>query len=288
MLKGDWFVVPLLLIAIELMVLRIRLNWRIAGFIVVGGLVFIYRMIALGGIGGYRADGVSSAVDFSFKTLEGLLIRAPSQMLFGLNWMQPNDILTIALASLTAALLMVLVIGAGLGKSQRSIINFALIWVLAAMIPAHFLLLIGPGLSNSRVLHLASVGIAIVLGQLLCTLNGRGFQNGIFVVLIAVLNLGVLHNIGAWRWTSDLAKQTHQAVMQIEPSPAPRTQFVISGVPDTVRGVFFFRTGLSESLKMAYGRDDISAVRDMVDLTVQQPQVRLLWLDEPSALLQRQ
>lgn len=286
--KETGFILPLLLTAIELIVLRIRLNWRIAGFIVIGGLAFVYRMFALGGIGGYRTHGVSSAVDFSFKTLEGLLIRAPSQMLFGFNWLQPNDILTTALASLMAVLLMVLVISARLEKQQRTLINFALAWILTAMIPAHFLLLIGPGLSNSRVLHLASAGTAIVLGQLLITLNGRRFRNAMFVALIAVLNLGVLHNIAAWRWASDLAKRTHQSIVQIEPSPAARTQFVISNIPDSVRGVFFFRTGLSESLKMAYGRDDISAVRDIENAARQQPQVRLFWLGEPSALLQRQ
>jgi hypothetical protein len=39
---------------------------------------------------------------------------------------------------------------------------------------------------------------------------------------------------------------------------------------------------------MAYGPDDINAVRDIENAARQQPQVRLLWLGEPSVLLQRQ
>jgi hypothetical protein len=95
----------------------------------------------------------------------------------------------------------------------------------------------------------------------------------VFIALIAVLNLGVLHNLAAWRWASGLARNTLQSVTELEPSPAPGTQFVFSNVPDTVRGVFFLGSGLSEGLKMAYGRDDIRVIRDTETPAEQIPQV---------------
>ncbi len=286
--KESAFVLPLLLIAIEFMVLRTRPNWRVAGFILLGVLGFVYRLFALGGIGGYHSGGSHSVYDFGLKTLEGLFIRGPSQLLFGINWLQPGAISATLLASLIALLLMVLVFGGAPDRGQKAIIGFALIWMIVAMVPGHFLLLIGSGLSNSRILYLPSVGIAIVLGHLLDTLNGRRFQNAVFVALIAVLNLGVLHNLAAWRWTSGLAERTLQSVVELEPSPASHTQFIFPDIPDTVRGVFFFRTGLSMGLKMVYGRDDIDAVRGDETPAPLRPQIRLLWKNGPDALLERQ
>jgi len=287
--KETGFVLPLLLIAIELAVFRARPPWKIVGFLAIGGVAFVYRLFALGGLGGYKSGGVSSALDLGPKTLEGLLIRAPAQMLFGLNWTEPVGILAITVASVIAAILMLLVLGARLGTEQHSIVQLALIWTFITMIPAHFLLMIGPGLSNSRVLCLPTVGIAMMLGQLLGSLSGRRFQTAVFAVFAVVLNLGVLHNLAAWRSTAALAEDTLQHVMRLEPSPPSHSQLVFSNLPDTVRGVFFFRVGLSESLKMAYGRDDISAIHDSDPATEvpgsPQVQVRFLWKGEPEELL---
>jgi hypothetical protein len=286
--KESAFVLPLLLFAIEWIVIRTKPDWRIAVVVVLSGLGFLYRLFALGGIGGYYIGGGYSIFDFSLKTPEGLFIRGPSQVLFGLNWMQPNGIMVTTVASLMAVLLLMLVTKAAWGSGQGRVIGLALIWTIITMLPAHFLLLIGSGLTNSRILYLPSVGIAVVLGQLLGALDRRRLQNFLFISLILLLDFGTCHNLAAWRWTARLAERTLQTVRELEPSPAPGTQFVFSSIPDTVRGVFFFRTGLSESLKLVYGRDDISAVRDPATPIPQQPQIRFLWKGTPGLLLQRQ
>ena len=76
---------------------------------------------------------------------------------------------------------------------------FGMAWVVLSMLPAHFLLLIGPGLTNSRVLYLASVGAAVVLGQLCCAIQERHFRQMAVLALSLVFSLGVFHNVSAWR-----------------------------------------------------------------------------------------
>jgi len=290
--KETGFVLPLLLIAIDVIVFRTRSNKKIIGFVAVGGVLFFYRYFALGGLGGYKSDGISSAVDVTWRTFEGLLIRAPSQLLLGLNWTQPSGIGVVSLAAAMATAFLWLAVSAQPDTRRCALITFAFIWMIVTAVPAHFLTLIGPGLSNSRILYLPSVAMAIVLGQLIAGLKTARIRNLAAAALFVFLNLGLLHNLAAWRWTSRLAKNTLEDVTRLAPLPASQAQFVFSNLPDSIRGVFFFRVGLTESIRMAYGRDDISAVRDsdITDLpnaVNTRPQIRLLWTGDESALLVR-
>ena len=288
--KETGFVLPVLFAAIEMLVFRAKPGWKMAGYFALAGVMFAYRFSALGGLGGYKPGGSSSALDISTKTFEGLLIRSPSQMLTGFNWTQPG-ISVLIVASLLASLLLLAAICAEPGFSGWAIIKLALFWSVITVIPAHFLSVIGAGLSNSRILYLPSVGIAMMLGQVLGALKGPELRRTASVLLFALFSLGLLHNLAAWRWTSQLVRRTLDVVTQTEPLPAPQTQFVFSNLPDTVRGVFFFTT-LSESLQMAYRRQDITAVRDS-DIQISpntlnaRPQIRLYWKGETSGLLLR-
>ena len=288
--KETGFVLPVLFAAIEMLVFRTKPGWKMAGYFALAGVMFAYRFRALGGLGGYKPGGSSSALDISTKTFEGLLIRSPAQMLTGFNWTQPG-ISVLIVASLLASLLLLAAICAEPGFSGWAIIKLALFWSVITVIPAHFLSVIGAGLSNSRILYLPSVGIAMMLGQVLGALKGPELRRTASVLLFALFSLGLLHNLAAWRWTSQLVRRTLDVVTQTEPLPAPQTQFVFSNLPDTVRGVFFFTT-LSESLQMAYRRQDITAVRDS-DIEISpntlnaRPQIRLYWKGETSGLLLR-
>ena len=288
--KETGFVLPVLLVAAEILVFRTKPGWIMTGYFALAGLMFAYRFHALGGLGGYKPGGVSSALDISPKTFEGLLIRSPSQMLTGLNWTQPGTTILIV-ASLLASVLLLAAICAEPDISRWAIVKLALFWSVITVVPAHFLSLIGPGLSNSRILYLPSVGIAMMLGQVVGALRGQSLRKTVSVLLFALFSLGLWHNLSAWQWTSQLVKTTLEVVTRTEPLPAPQTQFVFSNLPDTVRGVFFFTT-LNESLQMAYSRQDISAVRDsdiatLPNTSKARPQIRLLWKGDESALLVR-
>jgi hypothetical protein len=70
---------------------------------------------------------------------------------------------TNVIAAVAAGLLLALAIGARHESWRQRWIWLSLSWIVLASLPAHFLLLIGPDLTNSRVLYLGSVGIAILL-----------------------------------------------------------------------------------------------------------------------------
>jgi hypothetical protein len=291
--KETAFLIPALLMAIELVVFRTRQNRRIIGFLAAGAIMFACRWFALGGFGGYKTSGVSSMTYIGPKTIEGLLLRGPSQLLLGFNWTQPPGFLLVT-SAITAGVLMFLAMRTKADAGRLRMIKLAVIWMILAMIPAHFLLMIGPGLSNSRVLCLASAGMAMLLGQLVSGLAGPRSRSIIYATLVVLFNVGVLHNLAAWRWTSSLGEETLRQVIRVEPSPPQEAQFVFWELPTTIRGVFFFSACLNESLKIAYDRDDISAVRNFELVTSnqtpsnEQRQIRIKWTGEPEALVVRQ
>jgi len=289
--KETGFVLPLLVIALELTVFKSRRPWpvwKLGGFLLTGGIALLYRVFAIGGIGGYQTNGGSPAANFSWRTFQALLLRAPSQMLFGLNWTQFSAITITTLAAGLAAILLLLAARAEWGTAERRVVQLALIWTFVTMIPAHFLLVIGPDLSNSRTLGLPAVGIAIVLGQLFGSMYNRRFGTIAFTAFIAMQNLGVLHNLEAWHWTSSLGEDTLRQIVAMEPAPPPDAQFVLSNLPDKIRGVYFFSASLDESLKLAYGRHDITAIHAEDSVAARPAQIHLKWKGKPGELLVRQ
>jgi len=292
--KETGFVLPLSLTAAELIVFRSWPGKKIVGMFAASAALFAYRMYALGGIGGYRDAGGSSAVKFSFKTFQGLLVRTPSQLLLGFNWLQPVGVLFMTVAALTASLLLFAAFHSRPNTRRSRLIWFGLTWMLISTVPAHFLALTDAGLSNSRVLYLPSAAMAVVLGQVIAGLEFPRLRTVTTILLLLLMNLGLLHNLAAWRWTSNLGRDVLVELKRLEPSPRPNTQFVFSNLPETVRGVYFFTVGLPESIRMFYDRDDISASRDSElqspasTTSPAGPQVQLKWLGQPGNLFDRQ
>jgi hypothetical protein len=286
--KETAFMLPLLLAAIEIIVFRSLPIPRIAGFVATSVLLFVWRWIALEGFGGYRDGEASGMIKLGWKSLEALFVRGPSQLLLGFNWTQPSGLLPV-IAALTAALLVFLILGAPLTEERRRIILLGCAWMIVAMIPGHFMLLISPALSNSRILCLPSVGLALLLGQLVSALPQRRTQNLAYSALVVLFGLGVFHNLQAWRWTTSIGAATLRQVVQLEPDPAENTQFVVSKLPGDIRGVFFFQAGLNEGLQMVYNRDDIRGYRDAAPSVVD-PQIRLEWNgdENPEILIRRE
>jgi hypothetical protein len=284
--KETAFVLPVLMAAIEILVFRNFPIRRLSGFAITGAVMFAYRWWTLGGFGGYRSDGASTMIGLGWKTLEALFLRGPSVTLFGFNWLQPSGSFAVV-AVVAAALAIFIVVAAPLTERRRRILQMSLVWMVVAMIPGHFLLSIGAGLSNSRILCLASAGMALLLGQLVSATPQRYARNLAYAALVTVFGLGVTHNLGAWRWTSSIGEETLRQVVRMEPSPPPNAQFVISNMPRSLRGVFFFGAGLNEGFQTAYNRGDIAAYRDSAAST-EHPEIRLKWTGENDGLIQRE
>jgi hypothetical protein len=279
--KETAFVLPILLGAVEVLVFRSLPISRLAGFFVTGAVLFAWRWIALGGFGGYRSGESSGMIGFGWKTLEALFVRGPSQLLLGFNWTQPSELLPV-IATLTAALLIFIIVNAAVTKEHGRILLLGCVWMFVAMIPGHFLLSIGAGLSNSRILCLPSAGMALFLGQLVSVLPQPRTRSLAYGALAFLFSLGVLHNIQAWRWTSGVGAETLRQIVELEPSPPENAQFVVSNLPGDLRGVFFFQTGLNEGLQMFYRRYDIRAYRDVAPPGDVTP-IRLKWTGDTDA-----
>jgi len=290
--KENAYVLPLLLLLAEYLLIPRRRFRPLLGFVSLAAVLFCYRWILLGGIGGYSdSRGQPATLQIGFKTFEGVFIRGPAQLLLGYNWLQPPALPISVVASLTAAVLLVLALGASAGAVGWKRIAFCAGWIALTIAPAHPLLLIGAGLPNSRVLHMGSIGLALLIALLLAALSAPRIRRATVGALALLLTLGVLHNLEAWRRTSQLSNEFLSELKQLEPSPPPHAEFVFHEMPDTIRGVFFLREGLSEAIRMAYDRDDLDGRRvsdgPVSSTDAHQISIELQWAGETLPLLQR-
>ena len=292
--KENAYVLPLLLIMAEwLLMPDRRLRPVLCTFALAVGL-FVYRWLVLGGIGGYT-DPSGRPITYSIgaRTFEGLLIRAPAQMLLGYNWFQPPIGGIRIVAAATAAVLLMSALGSQLGRTAWKRILFSFAWILLAILPAHPLVLIDASLMNSRVLHLGSLGLAILVAQVVCGIPAKRVRWGATGLLVGLLGLGSIHNLGAWRWTSELSRNLLLELQDLDPSPQERTHYVFHSLPENLRGVYFFRAGLTDAIRFAYGRDDLTGERAQdssplgAPTTSEDRVVHLMWRGESAPLLER-
>src|SRR5262245_12377908 len=297
--KENAFMAPLLLFSLEYFAAPKR-DIRAAilpllGFTLLAAATFGYRWIALGGIGGYAdQDGDSAAYNFGFKTVEGLFLRAPSQLLLGFNWYAPGVARVVFFASMAAAVMIALAFFYRPSQSSKRVIRFCLAWMLIGYLPAHFLALIGPGLTNSRILYLSSAGLAVLLAVMLSGIERAAQRNALKLALISLLGLSLSHNVAAWRRVGDLSYELLAELKRLVPNPPHNAVFVFRQKPDYIEGIFYHGT-LYQAVNLTYDRTDLWAVRDE-DAPPQsrpaaadpdgRPRITVKWLGKPNGLIE--
>src|SRR5437899_2732364 len=128
--KENGFVLPLLLIMAEWLLLPNRRLRAVLAMSASAVGLFVYRWLVLGGIGGYiDPGGRPITFDIGARTFEGLLVRAPAQMLLGYNWFQPPIGGIRIVAAATAAVFLVSALSSQLGRMQRKRILFSFAWI---------------------------------------------------------------------------------------------------------------------------------------------------------------
>ena len=283
--KESIYVLPLLLVWLELMLMCAR-NWTaVSGFFAVAAATFAYRWRVLHGIGGYRAAGGSPAVlALGRKALAAVFLRAPAETLLGYNWHQPPAWRVLAIAAATTAVLLSLLFISRPGPQRRRPVWFALGWMVIAVLPAHFLLwTTDPALLWSRVLYISAIGMAILLATLLSGVADIRLRRVWTSLLSICFLLGMWHNLSAWRSNSRITRQFLAALPRVQPSPPRDSEFVITGMPIELCGVRFFLTGLSPAIQLAYGRPDLSARRpsEPAPPRPNAPAIDLRWTGQP-------
>ena len=262
--KESAYIIPFGLVAVELLLLD-RKRWRaVAPFFLWALVALVYRIKVLGSLGGYRSDGgAPGSLTVGMSSLAGLLVRAPSELIFAVNWQQPRVVLGYLLAAAIAALLIPLAF-LRLRGAPRRLLAFALTWCFFAALPAQSMLMISPTLTNSRALYFSSVGAALFMALLLARIAGSGWRRGWTLALAICLVATTRHNIRAWAHASTVTQDFLSEVQREVPDPEAGTEFVFYGMPRwTEGGVYLLlHRALADSIQDAYHRDDLTARRD--------------------------
>ena len=280
--KENAFVLPLLLLAAEVLLISQRRFAPLLFLTALTAALFVYRWFILGGIGGY-----ADPTDFGIKTLEGLPIRAPALTLLGYYWFEPEGFAFSLIVAATTALLLTVAWHSRSGPDGRATLAFGFAWAVLSGAPTHGLLFINASMANSRILHLGSLGIALFVAVLLASLSTARTRRLATGGLAVFLALGCFHNLAAWEWTSRRTRQVLEELKQLEPEPKAETQFVFHDLPEAIRGVYFLRAGLADSIRITYGRDDLSGERVEKLVRAERPVIHMGWQGETSPSIRR-
>jgi hypothetical protein len=220
------------------------------------GLVFLYRLWYLHGVGGYHnAAGQSQAFSLHFlSTVQALLLRIWGVFFLPVNWSVSAELwLKVAAAVMLA--------GAGsmsflVGKCR---LGPAILFVLCAALPVVPLLLIGPDLSGARVLYLPSVGVSLLWMQMWSRCNSRAATLIALPVVLFQL-AGLWHNQRIW---VQVAERAHDACVDTADMlrENPGTTVVARDLPKTLNGVFFLANGFAQCVALN-GGVEATRVRD--------------------------
>jgi hypothetical protein len=277
--KENAFVLPVLVLLLELLIMRPPRYVPVSIFFGTAAACAIYRFWVLGGIGGYREpSGASSVLQIHTTTFKGLLLRAPAEMLFGVNWIQPPMGTTFFITATIAAVLFAILVYPL--TVSRKMYWFAIGWMLIALLPAHSMVRIGADLGNSRELYFASAGAALLIALLLANVPQCHLRLGFCTVLAVLFACGAWHNLNAWQYDGAMSRQLQTEIVGLYPNPLPGTEFIIENLPRSNRGIYFFQTGLDDAVKLAYGRNDLRARRGSEtegSVERENPVVHLCW-----------
>ena len=250
--KESGFCLPLLILALALFRPRTEWPriWRAAAWAgLVAAALFAYRWWALGGIGGYASAGGEAGI-FRFNplhTVDALLLRQWAILFFPFNWSAPSSSL---LRAALAAIPLILAVCAWMAKPPRRALAGCIAFIIAAALPVQHLLLLGPDLSGSRQLYLASVGWALLWACVLDTIAWR--PRVIIAGALVALEICVLeHNLNVWRDTAEAARSVCASFGKVAAeTPDP---IVVRSLPAFRMGTVYLNNGFPQCVEMNSG-----------------------------------
>ncbi len=210
-------------------------------------LVFVYRWKLLAGVGGYRnpRTGAPEVFDLGLiSSLKALGLRVWAALFFPINWsVEPSLVLAFLLLAGVACLIC---LTNSLPDRRRMI--FAAGFVLLTALPALTQLSLGADLQKSRLLYLPSVGFALLIAASVESLQPKYLRWTVAAGLVAVNFAALNHNLNIWGDISKLADRTcGTAAAKITPATK---RVVVSGLPGSLQGVYFFANGFPECVQM--------------------------------------
>jgi protein O-mannosyl-transferase len=247
--KESAYSIPLML-AVVMLTAKDR-RWRpLIPFIAVTAVLFVYRWILVGGVGGYVGrSGQAEVLQASLlPVLKTFGMRLWAVLFFPIDWaVAPGVLVAVATIVFVAAVVMMVrgplplrEIGVGIGL------------IVVTALPTFHRLLIGMDLEKARYLYLPSAGFCLLLAAGAGRLSKKfrwAAAAGLMVFSVAVLE----HNLGAWQSASMKAESACRVGAAAVRSPSDRIAVV--GLPRILRGVYLFENGFPECVAMLSGAD---------------------------------
>lgn len=227
----------------------------VAPFFLLAAILFAYRWMLQGGIGGYvTAEGEPQMFALSLGAVaKALVLRLWAILFFPVDWAAGAS--AWLLAALLAALLAYAAAWIVLALKARGTsvsIFVGLGFVFVAAIPPVGQLLIGADLEKARLLYLPSVGFCFLAaaavetsGPKLASLKLRWAASA---AMLAFSLAALLHNLGIREQVAAKSKTVCEAVAACSNPESVR------GLPRILEGVYFFANGLPECVRIQRSR----------------------------------
>ena len=216
----------------------------LAPFVLLAAILFAYRWMLQGGIGGYLGPGGQPQALSLHPVLliEALALRLWAVLFFPVNWaVGAGAWLRIAMAGYAVA--WAVLIWSARGPRTRLLIPLG--FVLAMALPPVQQLLIGADLEKSRLVYLPSAGFSLLAASVVSGSAIRLATRWGAALAVLAFNLAALeHNLTGWEIAAAKATAVCQAITSCS-NPASAT-----GLPRSLNGVYFFANGLPECVRM--------------------------------------
>lgn len=261
--KESAFILPIILLVLESVLFDTPRWRRLAPFFLCVVVALGYRLEILGSLGGYaRLGDTPASSTLGPEFMRRTLMRAPAELLFGVNWQQPRVALSCVLIALTAGLLVPLTFLPPSPSSKRPL-AFSLLWCYLSALPAQSLLMIPPSLTNSRILYFSAIGAAMFMALLVQRIASVNWRIGWIVTLGLCLFVTTQHNISAWRGASTITRSFLRELHDAVPDPKPNSVFVLHDMPSVTEGGVYLlvNIGLADAVRLTFNRSDVSAQR---------------------------
>jgi hypothetical protein len=226
-------------------------------------LYLVFRIVAIGDVGGYR-DSTGTPLVFRPDPLIALfsfIITPVRHFLFPFNQSVPYvRLVRPGLAVVFGVSLLLLSRRAHLLR-QRSVM-FGLVFLCLSVLPTYHLLYISPQLNNSRYLYLPMIPLSMLAAEFLMTGFGhlkRWKRNILGTSIIggcAALCLLTLLNNTYWRRLGTVASNLPATLHGMYPQLKPGVRLYIYGAPVAWNNQVLYGPNLDEAIRLFYGDRD--------------------------------
>jgi len=247
--KESAYTFPLLLVAFLVSKNALREKrgiYALIPFFAVTAALLAWRIILLGGVGGYRnSSGNPEALSMSvISVVKALALRLPAVLFFPINWShEPGTIF---------GLVMILYLAALVWLSRARVNSRAFLiplgFLLALALPPLSQLLIGADLQKARLLYLPLLGFCLLLAT---AVEGLKLKSRwvVAITILAFNAIAIFHNLGTWKEASQ------QASAACRMAAACTGRIAVVGLPASRNGVYFFANGFPECVELVRKRE---------------------------------